>query len=131
MRVHSRYSRAVFGLVPTLTHEIFHCRFILSLKPEIDAPGLLADKQAMTVALLVKARRKAAKLLPRLGKNVPSFLLTHRGRPKAYLVEAGAYEAMQRRLTVLEGIALGEQDVHKGHLLTQAEVEKRLAKWLK
>lgn len=83
----------------------------------------------MTAATLVKARRTAAKLLPRLGKKAPSFLLTHRGRPKAYLVEAGAYEAMQRRLTVLEGIALGEQDVRTGRLLTQAEVERRLAKW--
>lgn len=46
-------------------------------------------------------------------------------------MEAGAYEAMQRRLTVLEGIALGEQDVREGRLLSQAEVERRLAKWLR
>ena len=85
----------------------------------------------MTAALLIKARRKAAKLLPRLGKNAPSFRLTHRGQPKAYLVEAGAFEAMQRRLTVLEGIALGERDVREGRLLSQVEVEKRLAKCMK
>jgi PHD/YefM family antitoxin component YafN of YafNO toxin-antitoxin module len=85
----------------------------------------------MTAALLAKARRKAAKLLPRLGRDAPSFRLTHRGRPKAYLLEAGAYEAVQRRLTVLEGIALGEKDVREGRLLTQAVLERRFAKYLK
>jgi PHD/YefM family antitoxin component YafN of YafNO toxin-antitoxin module len=81
----------------------------------------------MTAALIAKARREAAK--PAFG--AAPILLTQRGKPKAYLLEARTFEAMQKRLSVLEGIALGEQDVREGRVVSHAEAGKRLARWLK
>jgi PHD/YefM family antitoxin component YafN of YafNO toxin-antitoxin module len=81
----------------------------------------------MTAALITKARRASAKP----GFGVVPVLLTERGKPKAYLLEAKSFEAMQHRLSVLEGIALGEADVRKGRIVSHAEAGKRLARWLK
>lgn len=49
----------------------------------------------------------------------------------AYLVEAKAYEAMQRRLQLLEGLARGEKAIADGKVTTHARAKKRLARWLK
>ena len=37
---------------------------------------------------------------------------------------------MEPRLRLLEGIALGEADVAAGHVVSQAEAKRRMAKWL-
>ena len=81
----------------------------------------------MTAALLTQAKREAAKL----GFGKSAVLLTHRGKPKAYVLEARTYEAMQRRISVLEGIALGEEDVRAGRLVSHVDAKKRLSRWLK
>ena len=81
----------------------------------------------MTTALLTQAKREAAKR----GFGKSAVLLTHRGKPKAYVLEARAYEAMQRRISVLEGLALGEEDVRAGRLVSHADAKKRLSRWLK
>ncbi len=49
----------------------------------------------------------------------------------AYLVEAKAYEAMQRRLLLLEGLARGEKAIDEGRVTSHARAKKRLARWLK
>lgn len=38
---------------------------------------------------------------------------------------------MQERMTVLEGIARGEQAVAEGRVVSHAQAKKRLARWLK
>jgi hypothetical protein len=37
---------------------------------------------------------------------------------------------MNRRLSVLEGLALGEQALRAGRTLSQAKARKRMARWL-
>ena len=81
----------------------------------------------MTTALIARAKREAAKRS--FGRS--PVVLTHKGKPRAYLLEAKSYEAMRRRLSVLEGIALGEDDVRAGRVVSHAEAGKRLARWLK
>ena len=81
----------------------------------------------MTAALIAKARRVSAKP----GFGTAPILLTQQGKPRAYVLEAKSFEAMQHRLSVLEGIALGEADVRKGRVVSHAEAGKRLARWLK
>ena len=39
------------------------------------------------------------------------------------------FEAMVRRLDILEGIALGETDVAAGRVVSQADAKRRMAKW--
>ncbi len=47
----------------------------------------------------------------------------------AYLVEANSYEAMQRRLQLLEGLARGEEAVVEGRIVSHQRAKKRLARW--
>ena len=49
----------------------------------------------------------------------------------AYLVEAKSYEAMQKRLCLLEGLARGEQAIVAGKTISHSRAKKRLARWLK
>jgi PHD/YefM family antitoxin component YafN of YafNO toxin-antitoxin module len=49
----------------------------------------------------------------------------------AYLVEAKSYEAMQRRLQLLEGLARGEKAVTEGRVVSHSRAKKRMARWLK
>lgn len=49
----------------------------------------------------------------------------------AYLVEAKSYEAMQKRLRLLEGLAKGEKAAAGGRVLSHSRAKKRLARWLK
>ena len=59
------------------------------------------------------------------------ILITQHGKPAAYLVDVESFEEMNRRLSVLEGIALGEQAAREGRVISQAGVKKRLSRWLK
>jgi len=81
----------------------------------------------MTTAIISRAKREAAKS----GFGPSPVLFTHKGKPRAYLLEAKSYEAMRRRLSVLEGVALGEEDVRAGRVMSHAEAGKRLARWLR
>ncbi len=49
----------------------------------------------------------------------------------AYLVEAKSYEAMTKRLQLLEGLARGEKAIAEGRVLSHSRAKKRLARWLK
>ena len=49
----------------------------------------------------------------------------------AYLVEAKSYEAMQRRLQLLEGLARGEQAIAEGRVISHSRAKKRMVRWLK
>lgn len=49
----------------------------------------------------------------------------------AYLVEAKSYEAMQKRLQLLEGLARGEKAIAEGRVVSHSRAKKELARWLK
>ena len=49
----------------------------------------------------------------------------------AYIVEAKTYEAMQKRLSLLEGLARGEKAIADGRVVTHSRAKKRMAPWLK
>lgn len=53
------------------------------------------------------------------------------GGVDAYLVDAKTYEAMQRRLQLLEGLARGEKAIAAGKVTSHARAKQRLARWLK
>lgn len=48
-----------------------------------------------------------------------------------HLVEAKSYEAMRRRLHLLEGLARGEKAIAGGKVTSHARAKKRFARWLK
>ncbi len=85
----------------------------------------------MKTELVTTLKRKATEIISDLQEERDPILITQHGLPAAYLVDVATYEEMNRRISVLEGIALGEQAIREGRVLTQAEAKRKLSKWLK
>ena len=85
----------------------------------------------MRTELVTTLKRRATELLSDIERDKEPILITQHGLPTAYLVDVETYELMQQRMTILEGIARGEQAVAEGRVATQAQAKARLARWLK
>lgn len=85
----------------------------------------------MKTELVTSLKRKATEIISGLQQDRDPILITQHGKPAAYLMDVETYETMSRRISVLEGIALGEQAVREGRVRSQAEAKRRLSKWLK
>ncbi|MCI1711132.1 MAG: type II toxin-antitoxin system prevent-host-death family antitoxin [Chiayiivirga sp.] len=85
----------------------------------------------MRTELVTTLKRQATELLSELERDKQPILITQHGLPSAYLVDVETYLLMQQRLSVLEGIARGEQAVAEGRVATHAQAKTRLARWLK
>lgn len=84
----------------------------------------------MKTELVTTLKRRATEIIDDLQSERVPVLITHHGRPAAYLVDVASFEATERRLSVLEGIAVGEQAVREGRTTSHADAKKRLARWL-
>jgi len=85
----------------------------------------------MKVELVTSLKRQATKILADLHETKEPVLITEHGKPSAYLVDVSDYEFMQNRLAILEGIARGERAVQEGNVLSHAEAQDKMSKWLK
>jgi prevent-host-death family protein len=85
----------------------------------------------MRTELVTTLKRKATELLAQLDRHREPILITQHGKPAAYLVDVEAYEALERRIALLEGIARGERAIDEGRVVSHAEAKKRMARWLK
>ena len=85
----------------------------------------------MRTELVTTLKRQATDLLSDIERSKEPILITQHGLPSAYLVDVESYEAMQQRMSVLEGIARGEMALAEGRDITHADAKVRLAKWLK
>jgi prevent-host-death family protein len=85
----------------------------------------------MKTELVTTLKRRATEIIADLQNEKHPILITQHGKPAAYLVDVESYDEMHRRISVLEGIALGEQAVRNGEVYSQAEAKRRLSRWLK
>jgi prevent-host-death family protein len=85
----------------------------------------------MKTELVTTLKRKATELIADLQDTHVPIMITQHGKPAAVLVDMQTFEDMNRRISVLEGIALGENAVRSGRLISQADAKLRLSKWLK
>lgn len=85
----------------------------------------------MKTELVTTLKRRATQIITALQGEKSPILITQHGKPAAYLVDVATYEALNRRLSVMEGIALGEQAVREGRLVSQRTAKRRLSKWLR
>lgn len=84
----------------------------------------------MRTELVTTLKRQATELLSELERDREPILITQHGLPSAYLVDVESYEALQRRMGVLEGIARGERAIEEGRVVTHAQAKQRMARWL-
>jgi prevent-host-death family protein len=85
----------------------------------------------MRTELVTTLKRKATELLSALERDREPILITQHGLPSAYLVDVQTYEALQRRISLLEGIARGEKAVEEGRIVSHAQAKARMSRWLK
>ncbi|MGN6323188.1 MAG: type II toxin-antitoxin system Phd/YefM family antitoxin [Dyella sp.] len=85
----------------------------------------------MRTELVTTLKRQATELLADLERDREPILITQHGLPSAYLVDVQSFDAMQRRMKLLEGIARGERAVEEGRTLTHDQAKDRLGRWLK
>jgi prevent-host-death family protein len=84
----------------------------------------------MKTELVTTLKRQATRILADLRDSRNPILITERGLPSAYLVDVDEFELMQNRMSILEGIARGEQAIQENRVLTQDQVKRRMKKWL-
>jgi prevent-host-death family protein len=68
----------------------------------------------MRTELVTTLKRQATEILNQLEKDREPILITQHGVPSAYLVDVETFENLQRRMTLLEGIARGEKAIEEG-----------------
>ena len=85
----------------------------------------------MRTELITTLKRRAAEILNQLAKSREPILITQHGVPSAYLVDVETFETLQRRMTILEGIARGEKAIEEGRSLTHKHAKQRMSRWLK
>lgn len=84
----------------------------------------------MKTELVTTLKRQATKILSELHDTKETVLITEHGKPSAYLVDADAYEMMENRMEILEGIARGERAILENRVVKHSEAKKRMKKWL-
>jgi prevent-host-death family protein len=84
----------------------------------------------MKTELVTTLKRQATRILADLRDSRIPILITERGIPSAYLVDVDEFELMQNRMSILEGIARGEQAIQENRVLTQDQAKRRMKKWL-
>ena len=84
----------------------------------------------MRTELVTTLKRKATDVISQLTSDQEPVLITQHGLPAAYLIDVQMYEGMQRRLTLLEGIARGEKAILEKRVLSHREAKHRMARWL-
>jgi len=84
----------------------------------------------MRTELVTTLKRKATEIIADLESHSTPVLVTQHGKPAAYLLAVEAFDSMQRRISMLEGIARGERAIEEGRVLTHAQAKKQMARWL-
>jgi prevent-host-death family protein len=76
-------------------------------------------------------KRQATRILADLHETKEPVLITEHGQPSAYLLDVDDYEQLMTRMSILEGIARGEQAIKDGRVMSHSEAKDRLSKWMK
>jgi prevent-host-death family protein len=84
----------------------------------------------MKTELVTTLKRRATEIIDHLREDRDPVLITQHGKPAAYLIDVETFEGLQRKLSILEGIALGEQAIRDQRTVTQEEAKRRFSKWL-
>ncbi len=67
-------------------------------------------------------KSRAADLLQQVNETRRPIVITQNGEPRAVLQDPESYENMRSAIGLLKLISQGEEDINKGHSLSQDEV---------
>ena len=84
----------------------------------------------MKTELVTTLKRRATEIISTLQDDHTPVLITQHGRPAAYLIDVETFEGLQKKLSILEGIALGEQAILDGRTVSDEVAKARFSKWL-
>ena len=84
---------------------------------------------ARMVRPVTEVKRNATAIIARMREDREPVIVTEHGRAAAVLVDVESYEAMQRRIALLEAVARGERAFAEGRVVSHAAARRRLAKW--
>jgi prevent-host-death family protein len=85
----------------------------------------------MRTELVTTLKRKATEIIAALEQDHEPVLITQHGKPAAYLVDVDSFEALNQRISLLEGIARGEQAIEQGRVLAHETAKSRMGRWLR
>jgi prevent-host-death family protein len=84
----------------------------------------------MKTELVTNLKRQATKIISDLERSNSPILITEHGKGAAYLLSVSAFEGLQTRMKILEGIARGEKAIREGRVLTHVQAARKLKRWL-
>jgi len=83
-----------------------------------------------TQKTLTDLRRHTPELLQEARERRVAYVVTDRGQAAGVIVDPESWDMLNRRLDLLEQIALGLQDAADGRLTAQETVKDEFRKWL-
>lgn len=85
----------------------------------------------MKTELVTTLKRQATRIIDDLRNDRAPIMITQHGKPAAYLVDVDTYEAKEKRMEILEGLARGEKAFSEGRVLSHSEAKRKMSRWLK
>lgn len=85
----------------------------------------------MKTELVTTLKRQATRIIADLRTEKSPVMITEHGKPAAYLIDVQSFEANQRRMQLLEGLARGEKAFSEGRIMSTAEAKQKMSRWLK
>ena len=85
----------------------------------------------MKTELVTTLKRQATRIIEDLKTERDPIMITEHGKPAAYLVDVETFEAREKRMKLLEGLARGEKAFSEGRVLSNPEAKKKMSRWLK
>ena len=85
----------------------------------------------MKTELVTTLKRQATRIIKDLRTDRNPVMITEHGKPAAYLVDVETFEAREKRMRLLEGLARGEKAFSEGRVLSHTEAKKKMSRWLR
>lgn len=78
---------------------------------------------------VTEVKRRATEVIADLKKSREPVLVTEHGREAAVMMHVDTWNAMRRRLEILDLVAKGVVDLRAGRVVSQADAKQRLARF--
>jgi prevent-host-death family protein len=85
----------------------------------------------MKTELVTTLKRQATRIIADLRTEKAPVMITEHGKPAAYLIDVESFEAQEKRMRLLEGLARGEKAFSEGRILSHEHAKKKMSRWLK